>query len=375
MIVSSLPRTGSALGQTDHIVLGIRMAIADFEKDFPFEIKYRDMDDATADSGDWDAAKEADNARTAAEDRDVMAYIGPYNSGAAKVSIPILNEQPLVQVSPACTWPGLTRKVKGDERSGEPGIYRRSGKITFCRVCPHDDSQGPFTAIFIAKHLKARSVCIIDDKELYGGGVAHRVEAKCKDLGVKVLDRGSINFAAPNYKALVQAVKKAAPDAVFFGGTTQSGGPHLAIELKAAGVTCPLIVPDGCYEEAFIKAAGEEAVNGRCYATIGGVDPSQLKGAGADFVKRFKEEYHREPEAYAAYGYEAVAVVLAAIKAVGKKDREAIRKAVLATKDFDEGVLGKWSFDENGDTTLQQVSVSKIEKGKFVPVTVITGEK
>jgi branched-chain amino acid transport system substrate-binding protein len=55
---------------------------------------------------------------------------------------------------------------------------------------------------------------------------------------------------------------------------------------------------------------------------------------------------------YAIYGYEAAAVVLEAIKSVGKKDREAIRKAVVATKNFDKGVLGKWSFDANGDTTL-----------------------
>jgi branched-chain amino acid transport system substrate-binding protein len=47
---------------------------------------------------------------------------------------------------------------------------------------------------------------------------------------------------------------------------------------------------------------------------------------------------------------------------------------VLATKDFDKGVLDKWGFAANGDTTLQQITVSKIEKGKFITVKVVTGD-
>jgi branched-chain amino acid transport system substrate-binding protein len=105
---------------------------------------------------------------------------------------------------------------------------------------------------------------------------------------------------------------------------------------------------------------------------MGGIDFSQLTGRGADFVKKYKEKYRTEPQDYSVYGYEAAMVVLEAIKKVGKKDREAIRQAVLATKDFDKGALGKWSFDANGDTTLQQITVSKIEKGKFVPMKVMT---
>ncbi len=371
-IVSSLPRTGAAKEQTEHIANAIRLAIADFEKGLKFEVKYHDLDDATAE-GWWDAAKEADNAKEAAKDKEVMAFIGPYNSGAAKVSMPILNEAGMIHVSPACTWPGLTKKVKGDEKSGEPGCYRKSGKITFCRVCPHDAMQGPLAAVFVAEDLKAKSVYILDDKELYGSGVATGFKEKCNSLKIKVLGHESLEFRARDYKVLAAKIKKAAPDVVYFGGTTQSGGPQLAIDLKREGVTCPLVVPDGCYESAFINAAGEEAVNGRVYATIGGIDPSQLEGPAVDFAKRYKEKFKAAPEAYAAYGYEAAAVVLEAIRIVGKRDREAIRKAVLATKDFDKGVLGKWSFDADGDTTLQQLTVSKIEKGKFVPVKVLTG--
>jgi branched-chain amino acid transport system substrate-binding protein len=368
-IVSSLPRTGSAQGQTDTIVNGIKMAIEDYGNEIAgMKLVHQDMDDATAAQGQWDAGKEADNAREADGDKDVMVFIGPYNSGAAKVSMPLLNEAGLLQISPAATWPGLTKKVPGQESSGEPDVYRKSGKITFCRVCPTDDMQGPLTARYVAKELKAKTAYILDDKELYGAGIAGLFKAECERLGVKILGHQSIVTQQQNFKALMKEIKALNPDVLYFGGTTQSKGPQIAIDSRSEGLTCPLVVPDGCREEAFITAAGPEVLNGRVYATIGGYDPGQLTGVGAEFVKKYKAKFDKDPEAYAVYGYEAAKVFLEAVKKVGKKDREELRKAVLETKDFTAGALGKWSFDENGDTTLQVLTISKIEGGKFVPV-------
>ena len=92
-IVSSLPRTGSAKGQTNTIVNGIQMAIEDYGGTIGrFKIEYSDWDDATAANGGWDGPTEKANAQKAAADPDVMAYIGPYNSNAAKISMPELNE-------------------------------------------------------------------------------------------------------------------------------------------------------------------------------------------------------------------------------------------------------------------------------------------
>ena len=65
---------------------------------------------------------------------------------------------------------------------------------------------------------------------------------------------------------------------------------------------------------------------------------------------------------YAIYGYEMTKVALAAIAKVNTKDRTAIRDAVFATKDF-KGILGTWSFDANGDTTLTTMSVNEIKRG------------
>jgi branched-chain amino acid transport system substrate-binding protein len=370
-IASSLPRTGSAKGQTDTIVNGIKMAMDEYPEIAGMKLKHEDKDDATT-GGMWDAGKEADNAREAAADADVMAFIGPYNSGASKVSQPILNAAGLLQVSPAATWPGLTKKVPGDEKSGEPDIYRKSGKITFCRVCPTDFVQGPLSAVFAKDTLNVKKVYILDDKELYGAGIAGLFEKKAKELGIEVLGHQSIDSKQSNFKTLMAQINAMKPDLIYFGGTSQSGGPQIAIDMKGEGLTCPLMVPDGCYEQAFIDGAGADVVNNRCYATIGGKDPSELTGAGADFVKRYKEKFGTSPEAYAVYGYESAKVVLEAIKKVGKKDREEIRKAVVETKDFTAGALGKWSFDAEGDTTLKVLTISKIVGGTFKPEKSIT---
>jgi len=372
-IVSSMPRTGSAQGQTDTIVNGARMAIDEYGGEVAgFKIKFEDKDDATAAQGSWDAGREADNAREAAADPDVMVFIGPYNSGASKISQPILNEAGLLQISPACTSVELTKKVPGDT-SGQPDIYRRSGKLTYCRVCPNDTVQGPLSAVFAKEYVKAKSVFILDDKELYGRGLSNLFGRKCQELGIQVLGQESIIPTQQNFKSIITSIAEKKPDLLYFGGTSQSGGPQIALDMKGI-LNCPLLVPDGCYEIAFIKAAGPELFKSvKCYATIGGTDVSELKGAGAEFVKNYKAKYHKDPEAYAIYGYEAAKVFLEALKSVGKKDREEIRKAVLATKDFDKGALGKWSFDADGDTTLMALTVSEVVGDNFKPVRSITG--
>ena len=105
--------------------------------------------------------------------------------------------------------------------------------------------------------------------------------------------------------------------------------------------------------------------------TFGGLPPDQLTGPGARFVENYKKRFGGEPEAYAIYGYEAGMVALEAIRRAGVKDREAILQACLAIKDFDQGALGTWSFDANGDTTLGTVTGNIIRDGRFQFVKVL----
>jgi hypothetical protein len=117
-MVSSLPRTGSANGQVN----GIRMAIDEVGGNVAgFAIQYEDWDDASPEKGSWDPTIEAANADKAIKDADVMVYIGTYNSGAAKISMPKLNEAGLVMISPANSYTGLTRPGLG--AANEPDVW------------------------------------------------------------------------------------------------------------------------------------------------------------------------------------------------------------------------------------------------------------
>lgn len=365
-IVSSLPRTGSAKGQTDTIVNGVKLALEEANyKAGNFTIEYLDLDDATALDGKWTADKESANAEQAIKDPDVMIYIGPYNSGAAAVSMPILNKADMLMISPACTWPGLTKPGKGD--AGEPEKHRPAGKVNFTRVVPADDLQGPLGADW-AQDLGAKTVYIIHDNEVYGKGIAELFRDRCNELKIKVLGFTAVDYKQPTFKTTMQQIGDMKPDVLYFGGTSQSGAPQVVKEMVNAGLAgkSKLIVPDGCFEDAFVTGAGVENFGKLdCYVTFGGMPSNQLSGKGKEFYEKYKQKFGLEPEAYAVYGYESAKVALAAIEKAGKKDRAAILKAALEIRDFD-GATGKWSFDENGDTTLTTMSGSKID-AKGIP--------
>jgi len=361
-IVSSLPRTGSAKQQSDTIVGGIRMAIEEAGGSVgPFRVEYLDLDDSTAAAGQWTSEAEAANARRALQDPDVMAYIGTFNSGAAKVSMPILNLGDLLMVSPANTAVGLTKPGLG--APGEPEVYRPTGRLNYTRVVPADDLQGPLSADW-AKKRGVKKVYILDDSEVYGKGIADLFDERCREIGIEVLGHDSIDAKAQEFKSLMASVKAAGPDLVYFGGTTQSKGGQLAKDMASAGIQAMFMVPDGCREQVFIDSAGAANLEGRCFVTFGGLPPEKLTGKGAEFVKRYRQKHGELPEAYAVYGYEAACVALRAIRDAGVKDRRAISDAALALQDFD-GALGRWGFDKNGDTTMQTLTVSVVRGGKF----------
>ena len=364
-IVSSLPRTGSAKGQTDTIVNGIKLALEEANyKVGNFTIEYLDLDDATAIDGKWTPEREGANAEQALKDPDVMIYIGPYNSGAAAVSMPILNKGDLLMISPAVSAPGLTKPGKGE--SGEPEKFRPTGRVNFTRVVPADDFQAARSAEW-ANEMGVKKVYILHDNEVYGKSIADFFRDRCRELKMEVIGFGFVDYKQSDFRTTMGKIADQRPDLLYFGGTSQSGGPQIVKEMVNVGMAgkCKLMVPDGCYEDAFVTGAGvENFAKLETYVTFGGMPPNQLTGKGKDFYEKYKAKFGNEPEAYAVYGYEAAKVALTAIEKAGKKDRAAILKATLDIRDFD-GATGKWSFDENGDTTLTTMSGSKIDAKGF----------
>jgi len=332
---------------------------------------YQDMDDATAAKGQWDAAQEASNANAAIADPDVVAYIGTFNSGAAQVSIPILCAANMGMVSPANTYPGLTKKVEG-VAANEPDVFYPNGcKRNYARVIPSDEIQGAVAANW-SKQLGATKAYILDDTQLYGHGIAVFYQSTAQKIGLQVLGGPEgIDPQASDYRALAQKIRASGADVVFAGIITPNNAGKLWQDLRdTLGPDVKLMGPDGIYEQAFIDAGGQASEG--TYITFGGVPPSKLTGKGGQWYTAYKQQFNSEPEAYAAYAYESAKVVLAAIANAGgscqvhnsAQCRGAVRDAIMGTKNFD-GVLGNWSFSDTGDTTLTAMSGRQVKNGAF----------
>lgn len=383
-IVSSLPRSGSARGQSDSIVNGIRIAFdeigykielidPDTLQRRPYRIEYEDLDDATAAAGQWTIEQEIANANQARMDPDVMVYIGTYNSGASKVSMPILNRARMLMMSPANTAKSLTIPNSGERQ--EPECYRPSGEVNFFRVCPTDDVQSQAGAVWMHE-LGAKRVYVLDDNEYYGRGISADLVEACKSLGITVLGTESIDTKAQEFKPLMLKIKGQNPDLVYFAGTTQGKAGQLLKDMISVGLTCPMMAPDGCYENAMIESAGADAFEKLpFYVTFGGLTIDGLKAdpEGSKFVRRYREKHGAEPEeGYAVYGYEAALAALEAIRKAGKKDRDAIRRQAFNV-DLTNGPTGRLAFDENGDRKEGKMSGSTVRDGKFVFVKPLHG--
>lgn len=361
-IVSSLPRTGSSNAQTTTIVNGIKLAIEEQGSTINgYTIKYEDWDDASPERGSWDPSVEAANAEKAVTDESVLAYIGPYNSGAAKISMPILNKANLPMITPSASWPGLTKPKVGEPN--EPMSYRPTGKVTFFRINPADDIQGKVGGNWI-KSIGAKSLYIVHDREVYGKGLANILKKTAESHNIEILGFDGVDPKASNYKSLATKIKQKNPDIVFFGGITQTNAGQFAKDLVNSGAKSKMLFGDGCFEQAFIDAAGAEVINNRAFFTFGGLPPAKLTGKGEDFYKKYKSKFNAEPEAYSVYGYEAANVVIQSIKKLKIISRKDLVDILANTKNYD-GALGVWSFDENGDSTITKMSLNTVKNGKF----------
>jgi branched-chain amino acid transport system substrate-binding protein len=362
-IYSSLPLQGESRPQSEDVVDGEKLALEEAGgKVGKFTIKYVSLDDATAAAGKWDPGATSSDARKAAQDSSTIVYLGEFNSGASSISIPILNEAGILQISPSNTAVGLTRSQGADK--GEPDKYYPSGKRTYGRVVPADHIQAAAQVTY-QKDSGCKKTYILNDKEVYGKGLADQVQTIAKAQGLQIAGNEGIDTKAANFRSLAQKVKASGADCMFFGGITQNKGVQVFTDVNAANPTMKLFGPDGVADIFVTKISNKVAA--QTYITNPTLDPKLYPPAAQDFFKTFKQKYGHDPYPYAIYGYEAMKVALTAIQNAGDKgnDRAAVIDAFFKIKNRDS-VLGKYSIDENGDTTLTDYGADRVKNKKLV---------
>jgi branched-chain amino acid transport system substrate-binding protein len=361
-IYSSLPLQGATSAQTLPTVKGIQLALSQAGgKAGQFKVNYVSLDDSTAAKGNYDLTQCEANARKAATDSKAMAYIGEFNSGCTEVSLPILNQAGMPQISPANTYVGLTTNEPGSA-PGEPQKYYPSGKRTYMRIVPRDSIQGA-SDLLAMKQAGCTKIAIANDKTPYGAGLAQQQELLKGSYGVSVVSNTGIDPTAPNFRSLASTMKGQGADCFFFSGVTANGGVQIVKDVHAALPKAKIFGPDGVCSGAWMNAkqGGVPAsIDPLMQCTVATLKLTAYPG-GRSFLAAYKAKYHvSNPDPYAIYGYEAMALTLDTIKGLGAKgnDRAAVLAALKATKNR-KSVLGTYSFDANGDTTIKSYGLYK----------------
>ncbi|MFD0372268.1 branched-chain amino acid ABC transporter substrate-binding protein [Streptomyces sp. NPDC059071] len=356
------PLTGSlsALGQGIKNSVDLAVQTANKNKEVPgvtFKIEALD-DQAVPASGQANATKLVGN-------KDVVGVVGPLNSGVSQQMQGVFASANLAQVSPANTNPSLSQ---GDNWG--KGDFKRPFK-TYFRTAATDVVQGKFAAQYLFKDAGKKKVFVVDDKQTYGAGLAAIFSDEFKRLGGQVVGTDHVTVKETDFSSTADKVKGTGADSVYFGGQYPEGG-LLSDQIKKTGAKVPVMGGDGIYDPAFISASGE-ANEGDLATSIG--YPVEKLPTAKKFIEDYKAAGYKDPyAAYGGYSYDAGWAIIQAVKAVvqannGKLPSDARAKVTeaLGKVSFD-GVTGKVSFDEYGDTTNKQLTVYKVEGGKWIDV-------
>jgi branched-chain amino acid transport system substrate-binding protein len=340
----SVPREGSRAVEGRAVADGARLALSEAGGRVG-ELRVRAVVLDGTDDGEWSLARTAANARRAAEDTSAIGYLGDVDSGATRVSLPITNQAGIAQISPASTAVDLTRLPPV---GADPERYRPSDRQTFARVVPDDEVQAAAAASW-ARRLGARRASVVADGTVYGRTVADAFSEAAQRVGIAVQ---RTRTGKQGTEGLPVDLRAERPDVVYLAATPVAA-PPLLVSSRSTGA--PVIGPDALIDPAFMRGAAASA--GRLYLTSPFIDPIQLPSRGQRFARSYRRQVGRAPVPAAAYGYEAMALLLDAIRRAGAEgdERGAVIDELLSTSDR-RSVLGTYSIDGNGDTTLDGVS-------------------
>ena len=298
----------------------------------------------------FDDACDAQQSVTAAHklvDGGVVAVAGGYCSSAAIPASAVYHDAGVAFVADASSNPKLTDQ-------GFENVFRVIGR---------DDQQGPYAAGFMMNTLKAKKIAIIHDNTLYAKGLADATKAALEGKpGVQVVFFDAVTPGEKDFSAVLTKVKSLSPDVTYYTGYYPEGG-LIAKQFKDLGVPGKFMAGDANNDPTFISEAGPASEGVFVTSTPLPQDQSTAKS----FIDRYKKRWNQDPGPYSALEYDAVNVVINAIKQSGSTDRAAIIKAITGTKNY-QGATGAINFDKKGDRTSVLYITYIIKGGKFVPV-------
>jgi branched-chain amino acid transport system substrate-binding protein len=322
-------------------------------------------DEASAATTAPSPRKCAGNAKAFAADQSVVAVLGPSSSACTHAMLPIANRArggPLALVSMSNTYLGLTRAGPGVLK-GDPDVLYPTGRRNLVRLAPDDDLQGAASALY-ALRLGVRRPYVLHHDGFWGAGIAAAFATAARRLGMDVARVDRWDSRAHDYRRLAQRVRRSGADGVYLAGfAVADNGGRLIKDLRAAlGPGTPILAPDGFNEPASLVEAAGIATEG-VVITIAAMPTAKLPPAGARFAREFEQRFGALPCCYSVYAAQATHVLLDAI-AASDGSRAGVLRNLFRTQVRD-GLLGDFTFDRYGDTTLTQVAVYRIHGARL----------
>lgn len=357
-VYSSLPLQGPDAGISEQIVNGETLALADVGgRAGPFKIAYDSLDDANPKTGQWEPGLTATDAKLAAQDTSTIAYLGELDSAATAVSLPFINAAGILQISPGSPYVGLTSAL--DTGQDEPERFYPSGKRTFVRLPPGDVAQAT-AQVQLLKSSGVHRLYVLDDQNAFQVPLADIVASDAEQAGITVLAHDSLPTEASSvFTGEVEKVVEKGAQAVFLAGGEGQGTARLWRELGAASPHLLLFTSATTVDETFVSELGAAAAN--TYLTTPVLPVNQYPASARSVLRHYRAVFGSEGGAYALYGYEAMNLVLDAIRSAGARgnDRQTVIDNVFATRDRNS-VLGRYSVQPSGETTLTRYGVERV---------------
>jgi branched-chain amino acid transport system substrate-binding protein len=275
----------------------------------------------------------------------VVAILGEVASSRSLEAAPICQQAKVPMISPASTNPAVTT----------------TGNYIF-RTCFIDPFQGPVMARFAKEHLHAKRIALmVSNSSAYSVGLAKYFKEAFTAGGGEVVMEKNYTEGEKDFKAQLTAIKAAGVDAIFNPGYYNEGA-LIVRQARDLGITQTVFGADSWEAEALIELGGKAIEGAFLCSHYSPEDPSpRVQKFVADYRKRWGAGF--APDSNASLGYDSVLVLADAITRAGSTDREKIRDALAATKDF-EAVTGKITIDKNRNASKNAVIIT-VKNGKF----------
>ncbi|WP_028453645.1 branched-chain amino acid ABC transporter substrate-binding protein [Chitinilyticum aquatile] len=345
------PLTGSIAHLGKDNEYGVKMAIDEINEAGGVDIGGKKMKIEMVSEDDQADPKVATTIAQRFVDKKVNGVIGHLNSGTTIPASKIYSEAGIAQISPSAT----------------AVAYTAQGFKTAFRVMANDAQQGKVLGEYAVKKLGAKKVAIVDDRTAYGQGLADQFEAAAKAAGAEVVKREFTSNSETDFSSILTNIKGAKPDLVFFGGMDAQAAP-MKKQLAKLGIKAKMMGGDGAQTPEFVKLSGADAEG--MVASIPGVPKEQMAG-GKEFLEKFKAKNGVEVQLYAPFCYDAVMVMVDAMKRAGSTD-PAKYLPELAKTEY-KGVTGDIAFDEKGDIKNGAVTLYTVKGGKWEVLDVVGG--